>query len=89
MSIERADQYSLAICYCWMRGARLPSTDTPPNFETEYTRRSPDLSMLSATARPIIARALAPVPENRWPSCVEMIAALEKPVKAKKHAWMV
>jgi serine/threonine protein kinase, bacterial len=73
---DRTDQYALAVTYCQLRGNRLPFTDTPPKFERTYIRPAPDLSMLTPEEATIIARALAPVPQNRWPSCVEMMRRL-------------
>jgi serine/threonine protein kinase len=80
---DRTDQYSLALCYCWLRGARIPFTDTPPDFDSAYVRPAPDLTMLSPAERPVLARALAVMPEKRWPSCTEMLVALEKAMKPK------
>jgi serine/threonine protein kinase, bacterial len=73
---ERSDQYSLAVTYCQLRGGRLPFSDTPVAFDAAYTRPTPTLDMLSEPERPIIKRALHPVPQDRWPSCREMIAQL-------------
>jgi serine/threonine protein kinase len=73
---ERTDQYALAVSYCQLRGNRLPFTDTPRKFDQVYVRPLPDLSMLTPEERPIIARALAPVPQDRWPSCAEMMRLL-------------
>jgi serine/threonine protein kinase len=73
---DRSDQYALAVSYCELRGGRLPFTDTPKTFQTNYVRPQPDLTMLSAPERPIIARALAPVPQDRWPSCGELMKQL-------------
>jgi serine/threonine protein kinase, bacterial len=75
---DRTDQYALAVCYCVLRGGQVPFRDTPPNFQAEYARPAPDLSMLSAEERPAIARALATNPRDRWPSCGELIAELER-----------
>jgi len=73
---ERTDQYALAISYCQLRGNRMPFTDTPAKFVQTYVRPAPDLSMLPPEERPIIARALAPVPQDRWPSCMELMHRL-------------
>jgi hypothetical protein len=75
---DRTDQYALAVCYCVLRGGRLPFPDTPDHFAPNYTRPAPDLSMLSPAERPAVARALAPVPPDRWPSCGELIAELTR-----------
>jgi serine/threonine protein kinase len=73
---DRSDQYALAVTYCQLRGGRLPFTNTPINFQPDYVRPEPDLSMLPAREQPIILRALDPVPQDRWPSCVELIQQL-------------
>jgi len=70
---ERTDQYALAVSYCRLRGGRLPFPDTPASFRHDYVRPEPDLTKLSPLERPLIARALAPFPQDRWPSCGELI----------------
>jgi serine/threonine-protein kinase len=81
---DRTDQYALAVTYCQLRGGRLPFIDTPATFQPDYVRPHPDLTMLSAPERPIVARALAPVPPDRWPTCVEFIHQLGKCVERKR-----
>jgi serine/threonine protein kinase len=81
---ERTDQYALAVTYCQLRGNRLPFHDTPTTFQQNYVRPRPDLSMLRPDERPIIARALAPVPLDRWPSCVELIHQLTLAMDLRK-----
>jgi len=73
---SHTDQYALAVTYCMLRGGRLPFNDTPTSFQSNYTRPAPDLTMLSAAERPIVARALQPVPQNRWPSCGHLMNGL-------------
>jgi serine/threonine-protein kinase len=75
---DRSDQYSLAVTYCLLRGGRIPFANSPSSFREHYVRPSPDLSMLSEPERPIIGRALAPVPQDRWPSCSAMAEALAR-----------
>jgi serine/threonine protein kinase len=75
---DRSDQYSLAVSYCLLRGGRLPFTDSPASFREPYTRLQPDLSMLPDAERPAIARALSPVPQNRWVNCLAMVDALAR-----------
>jgi serine/threonine protein kinase len=72
------DQYSLAITYCQLRSGRLPFPDVPRSSLTSYVKPPPDLSMLSDAERPIIARALAQAPADRWPSCREMMTHLTR-----------
>jgi serine/threonine protein kinase, bacterial len=73
---DRTDQYALAVSYCHLRSGRLPFPQSPPKFTRDYVRPAPDLTMLSAAERPIIFRALAPVPQDRWPSCTKLIEQL-------------
>jgi serine/threonine protein kinase len=73
---DRTDQYALAVSYCLLRAGKMPFADTPANFQADYVRPPPNLSMLPRDEQPIIARALSPVPQDRWPSCTEMIAQL-------------
>jgi serine/threonine-protein kinase len=75
---NKTDQYALAVTYCLLRGGRLPFPDTPASFRSSYVRPAPDLTMLSPPERPIVARALHPVPQNRWPSCGELMAGLSQ-----------
>jgi serine/threonine protein kinase, bacterial len=75
---SQTDQYALALTYCFLRGGRLPFNDTPTTFQATYIRPPPDLTMLSPEERPIVARALHPVPQNRWSSCGELMGALTK-----------
>jgi serine/threonine protein kinase len=77
---NQTDQYALAVTYCQLRGSRLPFTDTPSSFRSDYVRPAPDLTMLPEAERPIIARALNPVPQNRWPTCAELIHRLRRAI---------
>jgi serine/threonine protein kinase len=75
---DRTDQYALAVCYCVLRAGRLPFPDMPAAFEPGYLRPAPDLEMLEPWERPVVARALAPVPQDRWSSCGELVLQLGK-----------
>jgi serine/threonine protein kinase len=77
---ERTDQYALAVSYYQLRTGQLPFPDTPATFERHYRRPEPDLGMLPSPERPLLARALSPVPAKRWPSCKELLAELTKVV---------
>jgi serine/threonine protein kinase len=72
------DQYSLAVTYCELRGGRFPFEDTADAGRRDYVRRPADLEMLPSAERSIVARALSPVPQDRWPSCREFIGRLAK-----------
>jgi serine/threonine protein kinase len=70
------DQYSLGVTYVHLRTGQLPFSDEAATFRRQYVKPAPDLSMLSEAERPIIARALSATPQNRWPSCAELIDRL-------------
>ena len=73
---DRTDQYALAVTYIQMRTGRLPFPDTPREFSKSYVRPEPDTAGLVPEERAILQRALNPVPQDRWPTCVEMIQRL-------------
>jgi serine/threonine protein kinase len=75
---DSTDQYNLAMCYCVLRGGRSPFPDLPLDFLGGYVRPAPDLRMLGEAEQPIVARALALAPQDRWPSCVEFMAQLTR-----------
>lgn len=79
-----SDQYSLAVSYCQLRGGRLPFPAVPETLARAYTRPAPDLSMLTEKEKPIIARALSLAPQQRWPSCVEMMTRLSQATAPEK-----
>ena len=70
---RRSDQFALAVTYCEMRSGRLPFANPPRTFRPDYFHAPPDLSILLPKERPVVARALAPAPEERWASCGEFI----------------
>ena len=82
---NRTDQYALAICYCRLRGGH-PFPDTPSAFLPTYTHPAPDLSMVTPAEQHALARALSPVPENRWPSCGDLVNELHKRTATPRSA---
>ncbi len=75
---DRSDQYSLAVTYCLLRGGRMPFNDSPSSFRESYTRPTPDLTMIPEAERPTIARALSPIPQDRWINCLAMVDTLAR-----------
>ena len=73
---ERSDQYSLAVTYCELRGGRLPFPETPAGAGKDFVRPSPDLSLVTPAEATVLARALSPVPQDRWPSCTDLMDRL-------------
>jgi serine/threonine protein kinase len=75
---QRSDQFSLAVTYCHLRTGKLPFAHHPDRFERGYVRPPPNLSLLDAEERPIVARALSPEPMARWPSCRAFLEPLAR-----------
>ncbi len=78
---SRSDQYSLAATYCHLRGGRVPSTPLDRSRPRDVPglgriTEAVDLSMLPASERPAVARAMATDPEKRWPTCSAFVEAL-------------
>jgi serine/threonine protein kinase len=74
--VSRAcDQYSLAVIYQEMLTGVHPFRGSTPGVQSASAPR-PNLDPLPAADRDIIARALHADPQQRWPSCAEMIKAL-------------
>jgi len=71
----------LAISYCELRGGRLPLEVKNPK-SSEHQRSAPDLSMLPAEERSVVARALDPTWLDRWPTTKEFVRHLRSVVKA-------
>src|SRR5262249_42224918 len=76
LTTRQSDQYSLAVTYCKMRGGRLPFQGGFQEIINGHRFRQPDLTMLSETERPVLARALAKEAGQRWPSCRAFVEAL-------------
>jgi serine/threonine protein kinase len=74
----QSDQYSLAVTYCHLRGGRLPFVGEAAAMMAGHLHRPPDLLMLPVGERPVVARALAKNPAERWPSCQEFAQALAR-----------
>jgi serine/threonine protein kinase len=66
------DQYALAVSYCQLRGGQFPFPEAPRSFRREQVPSTPDLGFLPDAERSVIARALSPIPQNRWPTCGEL-----------------
>jgi serine/threonine protein kinase len=77
---HRTDQYSLAITYVQLRTGALPFNTASSMFELIEIHRlgKLDFSKLSEAERPVLARATAVDAESRYPSCVDMVLALEE-----------
>jgi serine/threonine protein kinase, bacterial len=83
---DKSDQFSLAVTYYQLRTGRLPFLDTPSRFTSSYVRPAPELDLVSAAEQEVLERALAPVPQARWPSCREMMQNIRAGVGARQPA---
>jgi serine/threonine-protein kinase len=74
---EWSDQFSFAVTYHVLRTGAFPYPPPPPKDQLRgYHRPEPDLSCLTPAERPILARALSPIPQNRYPTCLDLMASL-------------
>src|SRR5262249_11265079 len=71
------DQYNLAIVYQELLTGQRPYNGTNVRqLLMQHLTGTPDLSSLPPPDRPIIGRALSKKPEERFPSCMELIQSL-------------
>lgn len=75
---ETSDQFSLAVTYYLLRTGSFPFPAPPAVIPRTYVRAVPDLSLLEREERNILNRALSPVPQDRFPGCVELMTQLMK-----------
>ncbi len=88
--LPAGDQFALAVCYVEMRAGR-PAVRTSESRTAAVAGQSGpiDLSGLSRgeQERVVVARALAPSPEDRWPSCEEFLRHSAGPRARYRSAW--
>jgi serine/threonine protein kinase, bacterial len=75
---ERTDQYSLAATYFHLRTGDIPMPTVSAKFDARHAPAALDLTGFAAEERAILARALAPTPQDRWPSCSEFMQRLTR-----------
>src|SRR5690242_8976401 len=74
---KHSDQYSLAVVYVELLTGRRPFPGKNiRQLALQHMTEPPDLSMLPEADRPVIARALAKNPDDRFPSCTAFIRSL-------------
>ncbi len=73
---RRSDQYSLAATYCQLRSGRLPFEGGAASVAAGHLYGKPDLEGLPEAERPLLVRALAREPGDRWPDCRGFVEAL-------------
>jgi serine/threonine protein kinase len=72
-----SDQYSLAIVYQeLLTGVRPFTGSTMRQLVLQHLQGTPDLSSLPMADRPVIMRGLAKTPDDRYPTCTELIKSL-------------
>ena len=77
---KHSDQYSLAIVYVELLTGKRPFPGKNiRQLALQHMTEPPDLSMLPEADRPIVARALAKDPDERFPSCTAFVRALGVP----------
>ncbi len=75
---DTSDQFGLAVTYHVLRTGTFPFPPPPAQLAKSFARPLADLSGLPEEERPALLRALSPVPQDRWGSCKELMAALLK-----------
>jgi serine/threonine protein kinase len=75
---EKSDQFSLAVTYCVLRCGLFPYPAPPAEREhlRNYVRPEPDLSALPPAEAAVLVRALSPIPQNRFPTCIDLIQSI-------------
>jgi serine/threonine protein kinase/Flp pilus assembly protein TadD len=73
---RQSDQYALAVTYCQLRGGQMPFLGTSAQITFGHLCNAPNLEGLPAPERPLVTKALAKRPEDRWADCRAFIAAL-------------
>src|SRR5271165_679922 len=73
------DQYNLAIVYQELLTGHRPFSGTSVRqLLMQHLTAAPDVSSLPSGDQPVIARSLSKKPEDRFPSCSEMVQALRQ-----------
>jgi serine/threonine protein kinase len=76
---SRSDQYSLAMAYAELRlDRRLLHGVNLVELMLEHLEKTPDLSGLPEAEQRVILKGLSKEPEDRYPSCLAWIEALER-----------
>ena len=75
---KASDQYGLACTWAELRcGVRVFAQQSLSAIREAHLKEPPPLALLNPSEQPVLARALAKQPEERFASCQEMVRALE------------
>jgi serine/threonine protein kinase len=73
------DQYSLGIVFQeLLTGTRPFNGTTTRQLLMQHINGTPDMSPLTADDRAVISRALSKKPDDRWPTCTDLVRALRQ-----------
>ena len=76
-----SDQYSLALTYAFLRNGQLPfAGQNLAELMYAHLEKAPDLAPLPEAEQQVLLRGLAKDPGQRYPSCRELVRALEQAV---------
>ncbi len=78
-----SDQFSLAVTYYAVRTGRLPFPPQPKMASRSRNHPLADLSGITDAERPIVSRALSPIPQDRFPTCRDFMAGILKALGLK------
>jgi serine/threonine protein kinase, bacterial len=77
-----SDQFSLAVTYFVLRTGKFPFPPPPSHAEAikrGLNRPLPEVSLIANhVEQAIIMKALSPIPQNRFPSCLDFVRSLAK-----------
>ena len=73
-----SDQYSLAIVFQELLTGQRPFTGSNTRqLLMQHINGTPDMNALSLSDRAVIGRGLAKKPDDRWPTCTDLVRALK------------
>lgn len=78
------DQYALAITYSELRTGKLPfaAKSTQMQVIMAHAKSNHDFSGVTEGELAVLKRGTAKIPEERFPTCLEMLAELDAAVRA-------
>jgi serine/threonine protein kinase len=71
-----SDQFSLAVTYYVLRTGTFPFPPAPAQLSKSYSRPAANVSGVSEAEQRALLRGITPVPQERYPSCKDLMTAL-------------